>query len=244
VEQQSAPWRVFDAPAGGGRANGTARSSGEARQGDDAVLPAVNLRLALAAVVGAILIAGLAVMVAISGTGAGTIEGPEIGVGASPGDRAHATGEIVIDVAGAVVRPGLYRLKIGARIGDAIDAAGGFSTRVDVGRVGTELNLASTLSDGEQVRVPSRDDPTTSSGQGAGSGNGGSGNGDSGGRLVNINTATEAELDTLPGIGPVTAGKIIESRGGARFKTIDELRERGVVGEKTFEKLKPLISVG
>ena len=62
--------------------------------------------------------------------------------------------------------------------------------------------------------------------------------------MVNLNTATEAELDTLPGIGPVTAGKIIESRTGAPFRTIDELRERGIVGEKTFEKLKPLITVG
>ena len=62
--------------------------------------------------------------------------------------------------------------------------------------------------------------------------------------LVNLNTASESELDALPGIGPVTAGKIIESRSGAPFRNVDELRERGLVGEKTFEKLKPLVSVG
>ena len=61
---------------------------------------------------------------------------------------------------------------------------------------------------------------------------------------MNLNTATEAELDALSGIGPVTAGKIIESRATAPFTTVDELRERGLVGEKTFEKIRAHLTVG
>jgi competence protein ComEA len=107
---------------------------------------------------------------------------------------------------------------------------------VDVARVGAELNLAATLSDGAQVRVPSRDDPRVAS---ASSRPGGDGEG-----MVNINTATESELDALAGIGPVTAGKIIESRATAPFRSVDELRERGLVGDKTFEKIRARLTVG
>jgi len=239
VEQQSAPWRVFDAPAVGAEAAArTPEPGGKAR--GDAAPPARNLPLALAGVAGSVAIVGLAVIVALSGAGAGLVEGPDSAVAANAGDVPNAAGQIVVDVAGAVVKPGVYRLAAGARIGDAIDAAGGFSARVDVGRVSIELNLAAALSDGAQIRVPSRDDPPSTSGGAGGS----AASGGTSSKFVNINTATETELDALPGIGPVTAGKIIESRSGAPFRTIDELRERGIVGEKTLEKLKPLITVG
>lgn len=241
MDQQSAPWRVFDAPLESGPASGPAAKSGGGDSAQGAPLAVLaNQRAAIAGALGAIVIGGLAVVVAVSGAGAASVEGPGAAVGASEsGAPIVAIGEIVIDVAGAVVKPGVYRLATGARVGDAIDAAGGFSTRVDVDRVGEELNLAATLADGAQVRVPSRDDPAASAGAAKGSG----GETGSATHLVNLNTATEAELDALPGIGPVTAGKIIESRAGAPFKTVDELRERGLVGEKTFEKLKPLVSV-
>jgi competence protein ComEA len=61
---------------------------------------------------------------------------------------------------------------------------------------------------------------------------------------VNLNSASQSELESLPGIGPVTAGKIIESRAGSPFRNVGELRERGLVGEKTFESIKALITVG
>ena len=106
-----------------------------------------------------------------------------------------------------------------------------------------ELNLAATLKDGDQVRVPSRDDPLGRSRWRRRRPAGGSG-----GRaaaLVNLNTATQAELEALPGIGPVTAGKIIESRARRRrSRTVEELRERGLVGEKTFEDIQALVTVG
>lgn len=238
MEQQSAPWRVFDAPAAGeaGSASTAATSTGPAAAGG-----AVNQRLAIAAVAGAIAIGALALAIAMSGAGGAVVEGPSASASGGSGDLVAAAGGLVIDVTGAVAKPGLYRLGAGARVGDAIDAAGGFSPRVDVERVGRELNLAATLVDGAQVHVPSRDDPAAGGGAGASPG---AGPGGAKGALVNLNTATEAELDALSGIGPVTAGKIIESRATAPFRTVDELRERGLVGEKTFEKIRGQLTVG
>src|SRR6185437_13397382 len=143
---------------------------------------------------------------------------------------------VVVEVAGAVASPGLYRLPPGSRVGDAVQAAGGYGPRVDVERLGAELNLAATVSDGARIRVPSRDDPAGEL-SGDGSGDAGGGNG-----LVDLNKATQSELEALPGIGPVTATKIIAARDEAPFRTIDELRERGLVGEKTFESIRALIT--
>jgi len=198
-------------------------------------------RLALAAVGAAILIGALAIVVALGGPGAPEVAGPEATVGGSA-QPDSAPGELVIDVTGAVVAPGVYRLAPGARIGDAIDAAGGFSPRVDAERTATQVNLAATLADGQQVRVPSRDDDAPVAGGGSGSGAGGDAGG--AGSLIDLNRATQAELESLPGIGPVTAGKIIEARAQSPFRTIDELRERGLVGQKTFDSLRALITVG
>src|SRR5207302_1726545 len=127
------------------------------------------------------------------------------------------------------------------RVGDAVAAAGGFGPRVNAGRVASELNLAALVRDGDRVLVPSRDDAAPTSGGSGGSG--GSGAKASPG-LVDINTATVAELDALPGIGPVTADKIVASRADAPFKAVDELRTRGLLGQKTFDKLKSLVTVG
>jgi competence protein ComEA len=243
VEQSSPPWRVFDAPSG--EASVAGQSSGPGAPTRQAI---GGGPFAIAAIAAAILIGALAVVVATGGAGAPAASGPEGTIGSSMAPAA-AGGEIVVDVAGAVVSPGVYRLALGTRIGDAIEAAGGFSPRVDANRAATELNLAATLADGQQVRVPSRDDPgvaaggSGSGGGGAGSGAGGAGGG-SGGTRIDLNRATQAELESLPGIGPVTAGKIIESRAEAPFRTVDELRERGLVGQKTFDSLRSLVTVG
>jgi len=196
----------------------------------------------IAGVAGALILGAVAVALVVAGGGAPAIQGPETGFGAL-GSEAPAVpgGELVVDVAGAVAAPGVYHLPPGSRIGDAIEAAGGFGPRVDADRVASELNLAAPLADGAQVRVPSRDDPTAPPG---GSGGSGGGSASGGGRLIDLNSATQEQLESLPGIGPVTAGKIIDARAEARFKAVDDLRERGLVGEKTFEAIRDLVTVG
>ena len=151
-----------------------------------------------------------------------------------------AAAAVIVDVQGAVERPGVHRLEAGARVSDAIAAAGGYSVQVDIARAAAELNLAAPLADGAKVRVPSLGDqdlPTGSAGPGPTTGPAQTG-------LMNVNTATTEELDTLPGVGPVTAQKIIEARTEAPFATVDELLSRKVLGASTFENLRALITVG
>ena len=248
MEQSSNPWRVFDAPGAPGP-GGQTEPGTSAPGAPGSSTTATNQRLALAGVLGAVAIGGLALVIAVSGPAGEIVDGPSVVAGVSgaarSGDPGSAAGEIVVDVTGAVVEPGVYRLAIGSRVGDAIAVAGGFSPRVDVERVGAELNLAAMLADGAQIRVPSRDDPGPVGGSGGSGGSqGGGGGGGSAGQLVNLNTASQSELESLPGIGPVTAVKIIDSRAGSPFSKVEELRERGLVGEKTFESIRALVSVG
>jgi competence protein ComEA len=138
----------------------------------------------------------------------------------------------------------VYRLASGARVADAISAAGGYSPRVDAGRADRELDLARLISDGEEIRIPSRDDPSpVAGGAGGGSGSGGAGGSGAGRGPLDLNTATEAELDALPGIGPVTAAKIVASRQAHRFRSVGDLQTRKLVGPATFEKLRGLVVV-
>lgn len=244
MDQPTPSWRVFDAPSG------SAAGAAAASPAGGATVAVGQQRLAIAGLVGALAIGGLAVVLALNSATGETIAGPATTSGtASDGSTAAGNGEIVIDVTGAVVAPGVYRLVDGSRVGDAIERAGEFSARVDANRVAAEINLAAVLTDGAQIRVPSRDDvPAPGGGTGGGGGAGGGGTaGGSGGSssgLIDLNSASQSELESLPGIGPVTAGKILASRAELRFKSVDELRERGLVGEKTFEDLRALVTVG
>ncbi len=138
---------------------------------------------------------------------------------------------IVVHLSGEIVVPGIYQLPVGARVDDALRAAGGVTPNGDVNR----LNLAARLADGQHVVVPRKADPVTMSVTAAAS---------PAALRVNVNSATVAELDGLPGVGPVTAQRIVAYRQQhGPFTRIDELREAKLVNQATFDKIKDLISV-
>lgn len=164
---------------------------------------------------------------------------------ASPDDESSAksssAAEVYVDVDGAVVRPGVYRLKDGARVSQAIDAAGGLTAEADV----TGLNRASKVADGQKIYVPKVGEQQTVSADGGADGGAvlASGANDVAG-LVNINTASAAELQTLSGIGPSMAQSIIDERtkNGA-FASVDDLVRVSGIGEKKLAKIKDCICV-
>ena len=230
------PWRVLETPT----------TDGSSRPGAQPAPPTVSSSAIKVIGIGAaaVVFAAVAIVVAISG-GSGDVRidgGSAIpiasssGLVASPGTIGGG-GELVVEIVGAVPKPGVYRLPPGSRLVDLVRLAGGYGPRVDTARAEAELNLAAPVKDGDHVRVPSRDDeigeaiPSSAAGSPSGA-------------LLDINTATQAQLEELPGVGPATAQKIIAARGEAPFGAVEELRSRGVLGEKTFEKLRPLLTVG
>lgn len=149
-------------------------------------------------------------------------------------ERTEKARRIFVHVGGAVRSPGLYRLPDGARVDDAVQAAGGVLEDADL----DALNLAARVKDGDKVLVPSQ------SGEAEASAGGSAMAGGMQGGLVNLNTATIADLETLPGIGPALAQRIIdfrESNGG--FRTVDDLLEVPGIGAKKFEELKDHVTV-
>ena len=140
---------------------------------------------------------------------------------------------IFIHVGGSVAKPGLYELKEGSRVKDAIDAAGGLNEEANI----DSINLAEIVSDGQQIIVSSTQasaEGTTSTGatQGASTGK------------VNINSATATELKTLDGVGDATAQKIIDYRQNqGRFSKPEDLKKVSGIGDKKYEAIKDKICV-
>lgn len=158
---------------------------------------------------------------------------PEPGGPSEPGQLAIDRPELVVHVTGHVTTPGLHRLPPDARVADAIDAAGGATGQAQL----DALNLARPLSDGEQLHVPSAEETSPPSASTAPSASKADG-------TLDLNRATAAELEELPGIGPVLAGRIVEHREThGPFPTIGDLRQVQGVGEKTFQSLVDLLSV-
>jgi competence protein ComEA len=152
--------------------------------------------------------------------------------GAGAGASA-ASAPLVVDVSGAVRRPGLQRLPRGARVADAIAAAGGALPRADVDAV----NLAAPVADGVQVLVPRR-----AAAGGAGAAESAGGGVSASGGPVDLNSATAEQLDALPGIGPSTAAKIVEYRQAhGAFHSLAELDAVPGIGAGRLAQLKGLV---
>ncbi len=157
-------------------------------------------------------------------------------------------GSAVVHVVGAVRRPGVYRLRLGQRVEDAIRRAGGAEGDTDL----QAINLAAKIADGQQVVVPRRGG-AAGAGGGVATGGGAAGGGVAGGggaagaapsAPINLNSATAEQLDTLDGVGPATAQKILEYRtqhGG--FASVDDLAQVSGIGPKKLEALKAQVTV-
>jgi competence protein ComEA len=155
---------------------------------------------------------------------------------APPTETATTPAGVVVDVVGAVRRPGLYHLGQGTRIADAVSRAGGATPKADL----SLINLAAPLADGEQVVVPKRGAAAVS---GPAAGGAGAVAGAPSTGPVHLSTATLEQLDSLPGIGPVTAQKILDYRQkhGA-FTSVDELDAVPGIGPARLDQLKDLVA--
>jgi len=134
--------------------------------------------------------------------------------------------EIIVDLEGAVAHPGVYKLSLGSRINDLLIKAGGLSAEADRNWVEKNLNLAQKLEDGIKIYIPQKNE----SGQVAGGKVG----------KINLNTASQSELETLSGIGPSFAKKIIENRP---YQKIEDLLKVSGIGVKKFEQIKDQVTV-
>jgi competence protein ComEA len=155
---------------------------------------------------------------------------------ASPSTSERPT-RLVVHVLGEVRHPGLVRLPENSRVQDAIDAADGLTGRADP----AELNLAQPLADGQQLVIGTTSDPTGEVRDGQESSGGG---GNSATATLDLNRANQAQLEELPGIGPVTAQAILTWRQQhGRFSRIEELQEVDGIGPKTYAQISPHVRV-
>jgi len=181
---------------------------------------------------------------ASTGAGSGGAAGGAAGGGATGAGKAPAGGVLVVSVSGRVAHPGVVRVPDGARVTDVLSAAGGAQPGVDL----SGLNLARRVVDGEQIAVgvpPAPDATGRPPGAPDSPGSAGAGAASTGpAAKVDLNTATVAQLDTLHGVGPVTAQHIVDWRTrNGRFARVDQLREIDGIGERRFQQLRDLVTV-
>jgi competence protein ComEA len=209
-----------------------------------------DARFGVVILVGVALVAGLIwYRIGIGGASAGESAAPAAVATTAPrtsvADPTPTSGAkgmpatVAVHVAGAVTHPGVVELRSGARVIDAVEAVGGASADADLDR----LNLAAKVSDGQRVFVARAGQADPGAADGAGAGDDPSGGGAVDGK-VNLNTATQAQLEELPGIGPTYAQAIIaerQRRGG--FTSVNDLRSVHGIGDKRFAELAPLVTV-
>lgn len=178
-----------------------------------------------------ILLAGVPVL-ALLGAGMGLAVRPAepepVVEVAEPSPEATAPAFVVVDVVGAVARPGVFELPAGSRVIDALLAAGGVTAEADP----VALNRAALLRDGSRIYVPRHGEAVPAEAAGPGSAD----------VKIDINRAPESELDQLPGIGPATAAKIIRSRETKPFARVEELQTRGLVSARVFADISDLVT--
>jgi competence protein ComEA len=182
-------------------------------------------------------VAGIAAVALVGGYGVSMRSRPKplhVSLGSpkpSASAPAASAAGFYVHVAGAVNRPGLYRIEPGSRVDDALRVAGGPSEDADL----NSLNLATKVKDGDKILVPRRGETQGAEGGSAAAGTS---------QKVNLNTATAAQLDELPGIGPALAQRIVayrEQHGG--FRTVDELQKVPGIGPAKFGQMKDLVTV-
>ena len=222
----NAPWRALEGP-----------ETGEAPRPPEKPKPA---GLLVALVVAAVLAAGSLAVVALAlSQQGGQVEVLSSGDSVPEPSAAASKPMLVVEVAGAVAKPGVFSLPQGSRVADAIASAGGYSPDVDPRQVEATLNLAAKVQDGQVVRVPRHAEAAGSAGSGATSSPSGSSPG-----LIDLNSATAEQLDTLPGIGPATAAKILAARAQQPFGSVDDLVTRKVLSAAALAKLRDLVTAG
>lgn len=188
-------------------------------------------RLTVALLGGLVLVLLIGAGVALTSRGVEHEPPPVLPVAAASVTTATAGKSIVVSVVGAVVRPGLVTLSDGARVADALRETGGPVPGVDV----SALNLARRLSDGEQIYVGMPPPPGAEAAPAAAGAPAVPGK-------VDLNSATVTDLDTLPGVGPVTAQRILDWRTKhGRFDSVDQLREIDGIGPSRFAKLRDMV---